>query len=1033
MTAASICPQCGTPLLSGAAGGLCPKCLGSLGFAAALFPEENRPVSDEKAPHRLGDYELLEEIARGGMGVVYRARQLSLNRTVAVKVVLHGPFSSPEFVQRFRTETAAIATLQHPNIVAIYEVGAERQEHFFSMQYIDGPNLAEVVRGKPLPTQRAAEYLQTIAATVAYAHQRGVLHRDLKPSNVLLDAFSQPHITDFGLAKLLGTDADLTTTGQVLGSPNYIAPEQAVGKRHEVGPAADIYSLGAILYHLITGNPPFQGETLQDILLQVQNVDPVAPRRLNPSVPVDLQTICLKCLQKEPGRRYRSAQELADDLRRFLDHEPIEARAVSALEKLWLWGKRHPVLAALTMALHLVVILGLAGILWQWRRAEDNARGEHEQRRAAEDYAARVRLNLYAGDVSFAARALQRGDLGLARRTLEDWQPQAGESDLRGFEWYCLWSRCHGEQLAELGKHEWIVTCTDFSPTSQWLATGSQDHSVKIWDVARRALVTTLPAATGAVWSVTFTPEGRQLVTAGQSGVTIWDCATWQPVRHLPGQTASLALSAPLLASVEVSFFYWWQPPGAVTVWNYATGEKLRTFPKPGRTAALAPDGSVLAVAGLERGVDLWEVTTGILLRTIESTNAVRGLEFSPDSQQLVIMGRAMPPVLHDLRGGHPPRAILGHTMEVWDAAFTADGSVLATTSSDQTVRLTNLRTGTTKSVLRGHEHEVWSVAFSHDGKTLATGGKDRRVLLWSPEAPPATSYVPNQGTLHPFFSPDGKQIVTTGTTNAPASSAVRGLNDLSAVQEIKGRRTMSFTADGQRLVRWGRGAKSLSVVTPNSTNVTAIPLEYCDDKSTGVEYQGFTLDGKTLFYVDQLGRVAVWDATSGKLLNLLQGPPPPISAGSISPGGRFLALGAQKESVIRLYDLASGREEMLRGHRDTIRGLAFSADDATLASGSLDGTIRLWKTRPGTFVAELPGHMEETSAVAFSPDGRTLASVNMNLSVKLWHIPTQRELVSWDFPNAGDFLTFSPDGRFLALTTRTNSVYLFDAPPASP
>ncbi len=1033
MTAASICPQCGTPLLSGAAGGLCPKCLGSLGFAAALFPEENRPVSDEKVLHRLGDYELLAEIARGGMGVVYKARQLSLNRIVAVKVVLHGPFSSPEFVQRFRTETAAIATLQHPNIVAIYEVGAEQQEHFFSMEYIDGPNLAEVIRGKPLPTRRAAEYLQTIAATVAYAHQRGVLHRDLKPSNVLVDAFAQPHITDFGLAKLLGTDADLTTTGQVLGSPNYIAPEQAVGKRHEVGPAADIYSLGAILYHLITGNPPFQGETLQDILLQVQHVDPVAPRRLNPSVPVDLQTICLKCLQKEPGRRYRSAQELADDLGRFLKHEPIHARAVSAGEKVWLWGKRRPVLAALTVALHLVVILGIAGILWQWRRAEDNARGEHEQRRAAEDYAARVRLNLYAGDVSFASRALQRGDLGLARRTLMAWRPRPGETDLRGFEWHCLWRQCLGDQLAELGVHDWIVTCADFSPEGRWLATGSQDQVVKIWDVKQSVLVATLPSTPGAVWSVAFTPDGRQLVTAGQNGVKIWDCQRWTEVRQLPGQTASLARTTPLVAIAEVSFFYWWQSPGAVSVWNYATGEKVRTFPNPSRTAILAPDGTLLACAGLERGVDLWDVATGELRRTLATTNAVRGLEFSPDGQQLVVMGRAMSPLLFDLRNDAAPRAIHGHLMEVWDAAFSPDGQVVATTSSDQTVRLTDVATLESKRVMRGHEHEVWSVAFSPDGQILATGGKDRRVLLWSPEARPAITTLPNQGTLHPFFSPDGKQIVTVGTPTAPASSAVRELAELATVRTVSGRRTMSFTADGHRLVRWGRGGKTLSVVERDSTNVTSIALESRDDRSTGLEYQGFTPDGKTLFAVDQLGRVAVWNATTGKLLQLLQGPPPPISAGAISPGGRFLALGAQQESVIRLCDLASGREEILRGHRDTIRGLAFSADDATLASGSLDGTIRLWKTQPGTFVAELPGHMEETSAVAFSPDGRTLASVNMNLSVKLWHIPTQRELVSWDFPNAGDFLTFSPDGRFLALTTRSNSVYLFQAPPASP
>jgi serine/threonine protein kinase len=323
MTAEKKCPTCGAELSADAVDGLCPKCLGRLAFAGGGEISEMR---------RLGDYELLEEIARGGMGVVYRARQLSLNRIVAVKVVLSGPFADPEFVRRFRTEAEAAAALRHPHIVAVHEVGERAGVHFLSMEFVEGQNFSELVRDQPLPARRAANYLHAIALAVQHAHERGILHRDLKPSNILLDVFDQPRITDFGLAKIKNRDAELTIPGAVLGSPNFIPPEQAAGKFSEIAAHSDVYSLGAILYQLLTGRPPFQGETLNEILQQVQNAAPVSPRKLNPSVPPDLQTICLKCLSKEPSRRYATARALAGDLELFLAGKPVHARPVSKSE-----------------------------------------------------------------------------------------------------------------------------------------------------------------------------------------------------------------------------------------------------------------------------------------------------------------------------------------------------------------------------------------------------------------------------------------------------------------------------------------------------------------------------------------------------------------------------------------------------------------------------------------------------------------------------------------------------------------------------
>ena len=365
----ATCQECGAELPANAPQGLCPKCLAKLAVSfanpAATTPQSRPPQAEQKSAlgriRYFGDYELLEEIARGGMGVVYRARQVSLNRVVAVKMLLFGKFSSDEFVRRFHTEAEAAASLQHTNIVAIHEVGEHEGQHYFSMDYVAGKSLAELVRENPLAAKRAAGCLQTIAEAIHYAHQRGILHRDLKPSNVLMDEFDQPRITDFGLAKQLKVDSELTTTGQVLGSPNYMPPEQADAKRGSIGTHSDVYSLGAILYHLLTGRPPFPSETLEDTLRQVLNTEPVAPRLLNASVPRDLETICLKCLEKDSLRRYGSAQELADDLGRWLRHEPVVARHPSNLYRFQKLVRRNKLLFAAgtsIMALLLVVAIG---------------------------------------------------------------------------------------------------------------------------------------------------------------------------------------------------------------------------------------------------------------------------------------------------------------------------------------------------------------------------------------------------------------------------------------------------------------------------------------------------------------------------------------------------------------------------------------------------------------------------------------------------------------------------------------------------
>jgi len=292
-------------------------------------------ISLDNEPLRFGDYELLHEVARGGMGVVYRARHMKLNRIVALKMILAGPLAADEDITRFRTEAEAAARLQHPHIVAVHEVGEIEGQHYFSMDFIEGTSLAQkLLQSGPMPGRVAARYVRLMARAVHHAHKQGILHRDLKPSNILIDAEDEPHITDFGLAKRLGGDSGQTRTGVVLGTPSYMAPEQAAGKSNELGPACDIYGLGAVLYELITGRPPFRAETPLNTVMQVMDSDPPPPRLLNSNIDHDLETICLKCLEKDPRQRYSSAEALADDLQRYLNGETISARSFNVLDRL---------------------------------------------------------------------------------------------------------------------------------------------------------------------------------------------------------------------------------------------------------------------------------------------------------------------------------------------------------------------------------------------------------------------------------------------------------------------------------------------------------------------------------------------------------------------------------------------------------------------------------------------------------------------------------------------------------------------------
>ncbi len=446
MPAPQTCPRCGTSRSPKAIGGLCPVCLLRQSLAVFESPEPEPRAADVAAleaagftplrsaipSERFGDYRLENEVGRGGMGIIYRAHQISLNRKVALKMIVAGPLSSADFAKRLRVEAEVTAALDHPNIVAIHEVGEHQGQPFFTMRLVEGLNLAQALKAGSFEPRRAATVMITVARAVQHAHERGVLHRDLKPSNILLDPQGEPHVTDFGLAKIVHADSTLTLSQAALGTPSYMAPEQASGGSRQVTIAADVYSLGAVLYEMLTGRPLFEAETPVQAIQQILEREPQRPSRINPRIDRDLETICLKCLNKEPKRRYVSAAALADDLERWLGAKPIQARPVGRIEQGWLWCRRKPGLAALTALVAIfagVVVVGTPIMLLRLAR---------EQRK--------TERNLYAANLNLAQDSWLQNDVAHVRQMLQE----TASDPERGFEWYycyrnsyCFHERCY--------------------------------------------------------------------------------------------------------------------------------------------------------------------------------------------------------------------------------------------------------------------------------------------------------------------------------------------------------------------------------------------------------------------------------------------------------------------------------------------------------------------------------------------------------------------------------------------------------------
>lgn len=603
-----------------------------------------------------GDYELLEEIARGGMGIVYKAKQTTLGRTVAVKMILAGHLASPDEVRRFRSEAESAAALQHPHIVAIHEVGTHHGRHYFSMDFVDGSSLAEMVRERPLPPRRAAAWVRQAAETMAYAHQQGILHRDLKPSNILIDATGRVRITDFGLAgRIEGSDSH-TRTGHILGTPSYMSPEQAEGKRALIGPQSDVYSLGAVLYELLTGHPPFRAESVVETLHQVATAEPVSPRAVNPAVPRDLETICRKCLEKLPHERYLTAQLLANDLGRHLEGLPTTARPLGRLTRSWRWCRRNPAVAgmsAIVTLLWISVALTLGTYLPGWGGFSEGGadRSEADARLALRGLEMQSAFPDAPGTHTLVpVRRLQAHRDGFVRMALDpSGNLLATGSGKSGAGGITVWDLRTGRAVRDLPRQGEGIAALAFSPNSRLLASGGIDGEVRLWDLETGLLAQRIPRNGRRVCGLGFTADAQTIVV-GFSGATGKNIRAWRVadgrLQHELEASALRSLTvAPAGDRIAVGHNFWTAQDRAAEL---ATGppeaELMRAFAAGSwfgvGATAFSASGMLLATGGEDQAVAIWDTTTGQRRQVLTGhSRRIEALGLVPQTELLVTAG----------------------------------------------------------------------------------------------------------------------------------------------------------------------------------------------------------------------------------------------------------------------------------------------------------------------------------------------------------------------------------------------------------
>jgi WD40 repeat protein len=946
--------------------------------ASTVTPSASGQANTPPAAPTIPGHEVLGELGRGGMGVVYKVRQTARDRVVALKMLLTDAPVTAERLARFRIEMDALKRLQHPNIVQIDDVGEAEGRPYFTMEYVAGPNLAQKLAGEPLAPPRAAHLVEVLADAIEAVHRCHVLHRDLKPANILLStevkvlstespktprsvflstqhsvlSTAVPKITDFGLAKLVNEPADgagrLTKTGQAMGTPCYMAPEQARGETRTLGPATDVYALGVILYEALTGRPPFEGTTAVDTINRVLDEDPVSPAVLQPSLPRDLVTICLKCLEKDPRRRYVAARDLAEDLRRFQTGTPILGRPVSRAEHIYRWCRRRPAVAGLLgLSAALVVALVVTVLVYNARLREELTA---EQKLTETERRQLVQLN-----VAIAMRDVEGGDAftALLRLTealrLDENKDQAGERKQR-IRIATTLRQC--PELVHLLACDGPVLAVRQRPGGGWLVAVGEGASVRVWEMnSGKPAGPTLTAAT-AVHLAALSADGRLIACAGADNtVRVWDVTSGAPLTpRLPHGEAIRCLA--LHASGQVVLTT--RADGVVEVWDLSARKPIRLQGLPVGAPSFfvfSDDGRWVFCQATDHLGQVWDAGTGKAVGPpFPLTQAVTCAAFGLDGRRIALATSDNAVRVRDVLTGEMSSGPWHCPRPVTRLAFGPAGDRLLTVGADHTAWVWPTTNGRLPLVSIGHTSAVTQARFSPDGRLLVTGGDDNHVRVWDTTTGEAVTplLLHNGRITYAAFSADGKEILTAAKDGVvrcwrlrPAPGAAAGKP---IVREPPAAPREAMSPDGRRILRWqGTGVQVTDVATGAPVGS---PLRH---RST-VEYAAFSPDGRRIVTAGDDNMASVWDAGTGA----------PVLAPTT--------------------------------HQGTIHHAAFSPDGGSLITGSADHTARVWDATTGEALTPPLAHPSEVMRAEISLDGSQAVTIGADGLQRTWDLTPANE-----------------------------------------